>query len=137
MLDLVVQTAIPEIGEGAGFDIAGSKHLLAQEVQPAVFVSRKRTLKMRKESAASSSNGKIRKAWYFTVKRRNPCLLRAASSVKAKNGTSMSGSRSTWVGCLWCLLCLSIHQLQLQPTRKLPTINPQSSVVRVVRNNCR
>ena len=38
MLDLVVQTAIPEIGEGAGFDIAGSKHLLAQEVQGAVFV---------------------------------------------------------------------------------------------------
>ena len=41
MLDLVVQTAIPEIGEGAGFDIAGSKHLLAQEVQRAVFVQNK------------------------------------------------------------------------------------------------
>ena len=38
MLDLVVQTAIPEIGEGAGFDIAGSEHLLAQEVQLAVFI---------------------------------------------------------------------------------------------------
>src|SRR2546421_12356711 len=44
MLDLVVQTAIPEIGEGAGFDIAGSKHLLAQEVHPAVFVQNKHAL---------------------------------------------------------------------------------------------
>src|ERR1700722_6371244 len=38
VLDLVVKATIPEAGQGVGFDIAGSEHLLMQEVQWAVFV---------------------------------------------------------------------------------------------------
>ena len=38
MLDLVVQTAIPEVDQGRTFDVAGCEHLLTEEVRWAVLV---------------------------------------------------------------------------------------------------
>ena len=38
MFDLVVQAAIPEIGDRMSFDIAGTEYLLVQKVQRAIFI---------------------------------------------------------------------------------------------------
>ena len=38
MLDLVVQTTVPEVGKGVGLDVSAGENLPAQEGQPAVLV---------------------------------------------------------------------------------------------------
>jgi len=38
MLDLIVQSAIPEVDQGRALDIAGCKHLLAEKVRWAMLV---------------------------------------------------------------------------------------------------
>ena len=38
VLDLVIQPAVPEIGERMSSDIAGTEYLLMQKVQRAVFI---------------------------------------------------------------------------------------------------
>jgi hypothetical protein len=38
MLDLVVESAVPEVGKRVGFHVSGGEHLAAQKVQSAVLV---------------------------------------------------------------------------------------------------
>ena len=49
MLDLVVQSSIPEIGKRMRMDIASSNHLAAQEVQWAVCIQHRHPFMIRSE----------------------------------------------------------------------------------------
>ena len=48
MLDLVVQSAIPEVCEGVSANIARREHLLVQKVYPAIFVQNRHTFMVRR-----------------------------------------------------------------------------------------
>ena len=38
VLNLIVQATVPEVSNGARFDVAGGEHLRAQEVQGVIFI---------------------------------------------------------------------------------------------------